>query len=262
MKSLRATVCQLPEDPSRFDAAWKALASHTKRERSELVVLPEVPAAPWFAYPSRFDAALWKNALAAHDSLIARMGDLGAEAVLASRPVSAGARRLNQAFLWTPKAGYQRIRDKAVFPNEPGWYEAEWFHAGTKPVETAKVGSAVAGTLLCTELMFNEWSRAYGRGGAHLIAVPRASGSPQRWEIAGRMSAVASGAYVLSSNRFGDSAKDPEAKFGGHSYIIDPEGTVLGTTSEKEPFLTKELDLSLAEAAKKAYPRYIAEPRA
>jgi len=67
---------------------------------------------------------------------------------------------------------------------------------------------------------------------------------------------VVSGAYCLSSN-FG--YRDGDAfKWGGNGWIIEPEGgTVLGTTSRERPFLTLEIELRVAEAAKHTYPRYV-----
>ena len=69
---------------------------------------------------------------------------------------------------------------------------------------------------------------------------------------------MVSGAYCLSSNfshRGGD-----EKKWGGGGWIIEPEeGQVLGVTTGDHPFLTLEIDLRIAEAAKKTYPRYVSD---
>ena len=39
--------------------------------------------------------------------------------------------------------------------------------------------------------------------------------------------------------------------------VIDPDGTVLATTSASTPFVTLDVDLAYAEAAKHSYPRYL-----
>lgn len=57
----------------------------------------------------------------------------------------------------------------------------------------------------------------------------------------------------LKNNTF--SSIDPN--LGGLGWVIDPEGHVLGVTSPKEPFLTVEIDLDLADEAKQTYPRYL-----
>jgi N-carbamoylputrescine amidase len=59
----------------------------------------------------------------------------------------------------------------------------------------------------------------------------------------------------LSSNRNGLS-EDGSVRFGGNGWIISPDGDVLGLTSSTQPFVTMEIDLSVAESAKLTYPRY------
>jgi hypothetical protein len=63
------------------------------------------------------------------------------------------------------------------------------------------------------------------------------------------------GAWCLSSNRAGPGRVYP---WGGGGWIIEPEnGEVVGVTSASEPFLTRDIDLAAAEAAKETYPRYV-----
>ncbi len=100
--------------------------------------------------------------------------------------------------------------------------------------------------------MFNEWARLYGRRGAHIIAVPRATFTIDRWLVASGMASIVSGSFVLSSNRVG-------GNFSGRGWIISPEGEVIAETSRGEPFVTLTIDLKEAELAKKTYPRYIPE---
>lgn len=81
--------------------------------------------------------------------------------------------------------------------------------------------------------------------------------SAQKWIAGGRAAAVMSGAFCLSSNRGGVDATG--IQWGGHGWIIDPDGYVLGLTSPENPFLTCDIDLSAATVAKQSYPRYVAE---
>ena len=59
----------------------------------------------------------------------------------------------------------------------------------------------------------------------------------------------------LSSNLTGRTEDGRD--FGGNGWIIDPEGNVLGLTSDEKPFLTLDLDLSISHHAKQTYPRYV-----
>ena len=100
-------------------------------------------------------------------------------------------------------------------------------------------------------------SRQYGLRGVGLILVPRATPvtSRERWLVGGRVAAIVSGAYCLSSNRSGVSGAGDE--FGGQGWIIDPDGEVLAVTSDAERFVTLNVDLQRAADAKATYPRYV-----
>jgi N-carbamoylputrescine amidase len=64
------------------------------------------------------------------------------------------------------------------------------------------------------------------------------------------------GAYCLSSNHSGSA---DGVVFGGGGWMIGPDGDVLGVTTDDEPFITLEIDLGAAEAAKLTYPRDVKE---
>jgi N-carbamoylputrescine amidase len=56
----------------------------------------------------------------------------------------------------------------------------------------------------------------------------------------------------MSSNRV-----DASGACGGVGWIISPDGEILARTSAAEPFATLEIDLDLAAAARRTYPRYV-----
>lgn len=256
---MKVTVCELSDNAVDFRGDWAALIAHVKRQHSELVLLPELPACPWFPAQPDFDENLWQQILRIHEVFMKELSALAPAMVLATRPRQIGAQRLNQAFVWSRRRGCQAVRSKAYFPDEPGFYEAKWFDAPKRDFSLFAMEETKIGFLICTELMFTEWARYYGRRGAHIIAVPRATekATVERWLIALRMAAIVSGAFVLSSNHFGIGPSG--IHFGGAGAIISPEGEVLAVTSREQPFVTVEVDLAEAEAAKKTYPRYVVE---
>ena len=71
------------------------------------------------------------------------------------------------------------------------------------------------------------------------------------------MAAEWAGASSLSSNRAGARG---EIRFAGRGWVIDPDGRVLGLTSEGNPFVTVEIDQDTALKAKGTYPRDSLEP--
>ena len=144
---------------------------------------------------------------------------LGTEGVAGTRPGHSGQKRLNQAFLWTKSSGARIVHTKQYFPDEEGYYEKQWFQAGPRNFRVANFGGIRAVLLICTELMFNEHARRYGRKGANVILVPRAVGKTSlcQWLVAAKMAAIVSGAYVLSSNRRGMDRRGQE--FGGRGNL-------------------------------------------
>ncbi|KAG1239640.1 hypothetical protein G6F68_018438 [Rhizopus microsporus] len=106
--------------------------------------------------------------------------------------------------------------------------------------------------------MFNERARRYGREGAELIVVPRASGaSIGRWMTAGAMAALVSGCYVVSSNRAGRTA-DGQV-FGGRAFAVLPDGELLAQSTDSESIVVIDVDPARLRSRSPAGP---APPRA
>ena len=78
----------------------------------------------------------------------------------------------------------------------------------------------------------------------------------RRWPMAACMAAVMSGCFVASANR----RSYDSAAFAGRSWLVSPEGEILGETSADMPFLTVEIDLEEATRAKSTYPRNLTVP--
>jgi len=177
--------------------------------------------------------------------------------VISSRPVWDGGTLVNEAYA-LERGRLVPLHRKQYFPDEPGWYESRWFKAGAGGFAVHAVAGVKTGVLLCTELMFNEHARRYGRAGADLIVVPRATGlAHAQWSAAGAMAAIVAGGYVVSSNRVGRASGGPE--FGGRGFAFAPGGALLAQTSSESPVVTVNLDLALAQRHKAEYPCYVAE---
>jgi N-carbamoylputrescine amidase len=253
---VRLTVCQLRDTPDGIAEDWDALVEHARAAGSDLVVLPEVAFGPWpFAAPDA-EPATWAAFCGAHDYWMRRLGETGAAVVAGSRPILHNGSRRNEGFVWSPDDGYRGVHHKRYLPDEPGWWEASWYEPGDGDFETARTPAAAIGFLICTELWFPEYARGYGRAGADLVAAPRATDAEGTgaWIAGGRTAAVIGGTFCASSNRAGSSAG---IVWGGTGWVIEPDGDILATTSDGEPFITVEIDLAAAAAAKHTYPRYV-----
>lgn len=255
----KITVTQIADTEDGIRRDFQALIDHTREHDSELVLLPEMPAQPWIFEHPAFSKDLWQETLAAHDKMIEALPQFGDAVMLGTHPIQTESARYNQAFAWSRDLGYRAVHHKCYFPDEPGFYEARWFDRPERRFRIFHWQQLHLGFLICTELMFNEYARWYGRHGANVIAVPRATehATLERWLVALRMAAIVSGAFVISANHAGIGRSG--VHFGGGGAIISPEGEVLAVTTNDHPFVTITIDLAEANSAKSKYPRYVKE---
>jgi N-carbamoylputrescine amidase len=253
---MRVTITQLSDDRFSFSQEWQGLARHVSREKSDLVVLPELIFYPWWFIEDMPDESVMQAAWAAHQQGLADLDSLGV-------PFAAGStmEKLDDG-TWR-NAGFIREQGrthlggrKAYLPDEPGFYEARWYGRGDKSFPLLHVGDLRAGFMICSDMWFMDGARMMGRRGANIILSPRCSEgfTLDRWLAGARTAAIISGAYLVSTNRF-----SPDRLFGGGSWIIDPDGEVMAATSAITPFVTIDIDLAAADKAKLGYPRYIAD---
>jgi N-carbamoylputrescine amidase len=254
---VKISVCQLPDELSTDDLAWKRFAQRLERERPDLALINEMPFGPWAAREDTFDAYLAAISIDSHELALTTLATLPG-AVVSSRPVGNTSRLANEAFLMAG-GEYRAVHHKQYFPQEPGFFESSWFAAGRPGFDAFEHRGVRFGVLLCTELMFTEWARHYRRQGAQVILVPRASETSMRvWDAAARMAAIVSGCYVLSSNRVSRFIGS-EPCFGGRGFAYAPTGELIGETSEAVPLFCVDIDEALVAEAQRQFPCYVGE---
>jgi len=257
-KKITVAVCENPPELVADSADWSALCGLVKVLAPQLFLMNELPFGSWISAGKKFLAASWEKSRSLHETGVKRLAELGAETVALTVPRVVRRQRVNEASTWTARLGLRPVHTKQFFPEEQGFYEARWFRNGPRHFRIAKAGGLRCGFLICTELMFNELARRYGRSGAQVILVPRATGeSLERWLVATRMAAIVSGCYVCSSNRAGCDSRGQ--KFGGEGWIVDPKGELVARTSSYRPVASCEIDLNIVNAAQKEYPCYVKE---
>ncbi len=264
---MNVTVCQINPFDSERDDHLNALKQHLEDNKSDFLLLPEMCFSNWLASSPNPDPQLWQDAVRSHQDYINTLSDLGVMTIVGTRPIiSSDGDWHNQAFTWDAKSGDALPwREKYYLPDEPGYYEQRWYERGAKAFGTAQTGGMRLGVQICTEMWFYEWARQYAAAQIDVLCVPRASphSETDKWLAGGRVAAICSGAFCLSSNLWAPITKDPATgnvtDLGGLSWIVDPEGNVLATTSADAPFATAEIDLEWARASKKTYPRYVPE---
>lgn len=255
---MRVGFVEWPEGLQASGPEWTKLAEQVAAARLELLITNELPFGRWIADDPTFDPDTAQHSVAAHEAGLAALAALSVPAVLSSRPVWAGDRLVNEAFVLEHGAS-RALHRKRYFPAEPGWFEANWYAPGDGGFQAADVAGLHVGVLLCTDAMFNEHARSYGQQGAALLAIPRATGaSLEMWQVAGKMAAIVSGAYVISSNRVGSSPNGPA--FGGGGFAYHPDGSLLATTTPADTLIVAEVDPRVSDRQRAAYPCYVAEP--
>lgn len=254
---MKLSICQLPNELSPDHPAWFDLLARIEQLQPDLAVLNEMPFGGWLASKTTLQSDLASASVYAHERALAALHEMPT-AVLSSRPVPGPHKLSNEAFL-VADGVYTPVHHKHYFPQEPGFYEDSWFAPQRPGFDVVDYRGLRIGVLLCTELMFTEWARHYRRQGAHVLVVPRASGTAMHfWDTAAAMAAIVSGCYVLSSNRV--SAKgEVDPCFGGRGFAYSPTGQLLAATSSAIPFACVEIDLACVADAQKNYPCYVRE---
>lgn len=235
---------------------WQKIKSQVSAAKADVLVTNEMPFGSWRLMENEFDKELAEAWDDEHQKAMEKLSQLDVPAIISSRPRLVGERLVNEAFL-LQGSDYKVLHQKHYFPAEDGWHEASWFHTDVEGFELTELGELKIGVLLCTELMFTEKARHYGRLGANLIVAPRASGkNTDYWEAACAMASVASGAYVVSSNRVGKS-KPNMPEFGGIGIAYAPSGKRIDNTDADHPIKTIQIDAEISKKAQTEYPCYL-----
>lgn len=254
---MKIAICELPHRLAVDDGAWRGMELALERQPVELLLLNEMPFGEWLAASDTCDPHAAAQSVEIHAAALPAIRRLPC-AVLGSRPVPGPGKLSNEAFLMA-EGNCRPVHHKHYFPQEPGFHEASWFASQRGGFDVVNHGELRIGVLLCTELMFTEWARAYRRQGAHVIVAPRASGvSVHQWHAAAAMAAISSGCYVLSSNRRGD-PEPPSPAFGGRGFAFSPAGELIAETSAASPLVAIDIDLQQVREAQANYPCYVKE---
>lgn len=224
---------------------------------SDLLVLPEMPFGEWVSEKQVFDKTIFLNSIHTHERALEKLRE-SRISILTSQPKLAGGKRVNQAVL-VGKGEIKPIHMKQHFPNEAGYWEAQWFERGDLKLNVFEIANIKCGVLLCTDAMFLEQARQLRSLGAQVIIVPRATTGDcgDLWSSTLALIAKLYGCYVLSANRFTTDTTAP-VQFNGQSMAFSPQGELLATTSTQSPLL--HLAINAEEVASRAqdYPVYLA----
>lgn len=140
---------------------------------------------------------------------------------------------------------------KIHIPQDPGFYEKDYFEEGKTGYKIYKTKFATFAVLICYDQWFPEAARAVRLAGAEIIFYPTALGDiigykhpndfHDGWETIIRGHAIANSVSVVSVNRVGVEGR---MRFFGQSFVADPWGKILKRASkDKEEILIQKIDL-------------------
>lgn len=256
---MKVTICEMSDNEDNFIVDWNELNTHLEENKPDLLLLPEMPFGKWIASEREVNSEAKRESAKKHEKWISKLERLNAGYIIYSRPIIAGDKFFNTAFVYEKGKGHSKIHSKSFFPEEYFFWEETWFdREEVTRFDLLEIAEIKIGVLLCTEMWFTEYARHYGKQGIDILLCPRATGmaSVNQWIRCGQTLAIISGAYCLSSNRSG--AGDHGFQWGGSGWIAEPvSGNLHGITTPREKFITMEIDIDKSRNAKKEYPLYV-----
>jgi predicted amidohydrolase len=256
---MKVTVCELSDNERHFTDDWNKLKLHLDDYHPDLLLLPELPFSKWIAAEKKPCDECKMQSVEKHERWMTELEKLSAKQIVYSRPVIEEQKFYNSAFVFDIDSGHRKIHSKSFFPEEPHFWEQTWYDPeDEKSFNAFELNGIKIGVLLCTEMWFTEYARQYGKQGIDILLCPRATGidSVNQWIRCGQTLSVISGAYCLSSNKSGKG--DHAFQWGGNGWVAEPmSGELLGKTTDKRKFITKEIDITKSRNAKTEYPLYV-----
>lgn len=165
----------------------------------------------------------------------------------------AGTERFNTTFVISPNGDVLGHYRKNHIPYHPGWYEKFYYQPGNSGWPVFYHQGMTFGVQTCWDNLFPEGSRILGLKGVHLILAPRGTGdySRPRWRTQLAANALANQCFVASTNRVG---LEGTYRFGGDSFVVDPNGTITSASPNTEELLVVPLNLNLVYESRREWP--------
>jgi len=158
---------------------------------------------------------------------------------------------------------------KMHIPDDPAYYEKFYFTPGDLGFRAFDTRAGRIGTLVCWDQWYPEGARLTALQGAEILFYPTAIGwhpaekaqyGPAQldaWRTIQRSHAIANGCWVAAVNRVGLERLDEQAaglEFWGHSFLVDPFGTVVAEAGTGEEIVLAEVDLGRVEEVRRHWP--------
>jgi N-carbamoylputrescine amidase len=248
--------------------ACRAIADAARRG-AQIVCLPELFATPYFCQVEDPDLFALAEPLPGPttDAVAAAAKEHGVTVVTPFFEQRAAGIYHNSLVVLGPGGERLGMYRKMHIPHDPLFYEKYYFSPGDLGFVTVATPHADIGTLICWDQWYPEAARLTALQGAQVLFYPTAIGwHPKEkaqfgaaqlaaWQTIQRSHAIANGVYVVAVNRVGhEGPTGGGLDFWGHSFVVDPFGTMLAEAGEVEATLVVELDLSRPEEVRRNWP--------
>jgi predicted amidohydrolase len=244
----------------------KAIAQvkEAAKHGAELVCLPELFQHPYFPVVQKTDDSAYALAETIDGPTIQRLAHVARDAgvwlvagsIYEREGEGSSARYYNTAPIFSPDGALVSAYRKCHIPQDPGFYEKEYFEEGTclPPVVETPFGKICA--MICFDQWFPEAARAAVLKGAQILIYPTAIGMPEgvenitgdwreMWQTAQRGHAAANNVYVAAINRIGREVtpQGEASEFFGGSFVADFAGKKISESDVAEEIIYAECDL-------------------
>jgi predicted amidohydrolase len=259
-RKIRAAAIQMSSTPDKDEnrGAAEALIREAVSAGADLVALPEL----WSCHG--LDEVYRENAEPVPGPTTDFLGDLARElgvyllggSMLEGDP---GSDRMSNTSTFFDPSGeltaiYRKIHLFDVKVSDREYLESANIAPGNEIV-TAKAGPTTLGLSVCYDVRFPELYRLLALRGAEVLVVPAAftlQTGKDHWEILLRARAIENQAFVLAPAQWGRKA-DGRWTY-GRSTIIDPWGTVLATSPDRDGHVLARLDLDYLDRFRAEFP--------
>ena len=232
-----------------------ALVSKAAKKGAQIVCLPELFNAPYFAQCKKEGNAAEKLAEGIPGKTTAALSECarknGVVLVGGSIYEKSGSRLYNTSAVFAQDGKMMGIYRKTHIPQDPMYFEQDYFEKGDTGFKVFDTPFCKIAVLICYDQWFPEAARCAALAGAQVIFYPTAIGTvkgveqaegnwQKAWENVMRGHAIANCIPVAAANRIG---AEGEMDFWGGSFVCDAFGKTLKRAGKKEQVIIAEIDL-------------------
>jgi predicted amidohydrolase len=254
-------------DPARNLARAIDLVREARSQGAEIVCLPELFTAPYFAQYAHPDCTEKPDVPSEPipGDTERRLSECAREnaTILVAGSIYERAENgfFNTCMTFDPLGRMLGKYRKIHIPHDESFFEQHYFTPGDLGFKVYQTDKGRLGTLICYDQWFPEAARALALMGAEMVFYPTAIGLvrgmnqeegdwQQAWENVMRGHAIANGMVVAAVNRAGN---EDRMDFWGGSFVIDAFGRTLARAGSEEQVILATVDLDHGHSVREGW---------